>query len=80
MKTLLNDFIEKLPDKFRFDAGTLRYNPMEKFADCVSAKETVHSKIIAHLLNPAGDHQLGYGFLIRFIKELDIKVETNLSP
>lgn len=56
---------------FRFEASTSVYNPMERFADYVSTKEIVHSKIIADLLNPNGGHQLGTSFLINFLSELD---------
>lgn len=63
-----------------FDAVRASYNPMELFADYVSRKEEVHSKILADLLNPSGEHQLGYGFLTNFLRELNIIVETQTSP
>lgn len=57
---------------FKFEASTSLYNPMERFADYVSTKEIVHSKIIADLLNPAGEHQLGNGFLIKLFQAIGI--------
>ena len=65
---------------FKFEASTSLYNPMERFADYVSKKEIVHSKIIADLLNPKGEHQLGYGFLVMFLQTIGISVETKPAP
>ena len=65
---------------FKFEASTSLYNPMERFADYVSTKEIVHSKIIADLLNPKGEHQLGYGFLVMFLKAIGIGVKTKPAP
>lgn len=65
---------------FKFEASTSLYNPMERFADYVSTKEIVHSKIIADLLNPKGEHQLGYGFLVMFLQTIGISVETKPTP
>lgn len=45
---------------------------MERFAEYVSTKEIIHGKIIADLLNPAGEHQLGNGFLIKFFQAIGI--------
>lgn len=65
---------------FKFEASTSVYNPMERFADYVSTKEIVHSKIIADLLNPKGEHQLGYGFLVKYLHVIGIELITELSP
>lgn len=65
---------------FKFEASTSVYNPMEKFAYYVSTKEIIHSKIIADLLNPKGEHQLGYGFLVMFLKAIGIGVKTKTAP
>lgn len=65
---------------FKFEASTSVYNPMERFADYVSTKEIVHSKIIADLLNPKGEHQLGYGFLVMFLQTIGFSVKTKPAP
>ena len=51
---------------FRFEASTSVYNPMERFADYVSTKEIVHSKIIADLLNPNGGTSIRDFFPYKF--------------
>ena len=65
---------------FKFETSTSVYNPMERFADYVSTKEIVHTKIIADLLNPKGEHQLGYGFLVMFLQTLGFSVKTKPAP
>lgn len=81
MENLLSNLTEKLRnDGFKFEASKVSYNPMERFADYVSTKEIVHSKIIADLLNPAGEHQLGDGFLVNFLNKLNINVSKNSLP
>ena len=66
---------------FKFEASTSIYNPMERFADYVSTKEIVHSKIIADLLNPVGEHQLRDRFLLNFLNQIgSFKVSTTSSP
>lgn len=81
MKQLLINLKDKLKNAgFKFEASTSVYNPMERFADYVSTKEIVHSKIIADLLNPKGGHQLGYGFLVMFLQTIGISVETKPAP
>ena len=81
MKQSLINLKDKLKDAgFRFEASTSVYNPMERFADYVSTKEIVHSKIIADLLNPKGEHQLGYGFLLRFLQAIKIDVPLPHFP
>lgn len=65
---------------FKFEASTSLYNPMERFADYVSTKEIVHSKIIADLLNPKGEHQLGNGFLVKFFQAIGINVAQPHFP
>lgn len=81
MKQSLINLKDKLENAgFRFEASTSVYNPMERFADYVSTKEIVHSKIIADLLNPKGEHQLGYGFLVMFLQTIGIGVKTEHTP
>lgn len=81
MKQSLIDLKDKLKNAgFRFEASTSVYNPMERFADYVSTKEIVHSKIIANLLNPKGEHQLGYGVLVMFLQTIGIGVKTRPTP
>lgn len=81
MKQSLINLKDKLKNAgFKFEASTSVYNPMERFADYVSTKEIVHSKIIADLLNPKGGHQLGYGFLVMFLKAIGIGVKTKPAP
>ena len=81
MKQSLINLKDKLKDAgFRFEASTSVYNPMERFADYVSTKEIVHSKIIADLLNPKGEHQLGYGFLLKFLQAIKIDVPLPHFP
>lgn len=66
---------------FKFEASTSLYNSMERFADYVSTKEIVHSKIIADLLNPVGEHQLRDCFLLNFLNQIgSFKVSTTSSP
>lgn len=81
MEQSLINLKEKLKNAgFKFEASTSVYNPMERFADYVSTKEIVHSKIIADLLNPKGEHQLGYGFLLKFLHVIGIELITDLTP
>lgn len=56
------------------------YNPMERFTDYVSTKEVVHSQIIAELLNPTGEHQLGYGVLSELLDKVGLKNEAAAMP
>ena len=74
----LKDNLKKVG--FRFDASTPVYNPMERFAEYVSTKEIVHSKIIADLLNPLGEHQLGKGFLVNFFHTIGIDLTQSDFP
>ena len=53
---------------------------MERFADYVSTKEIVHSKIIADLLDPKGEHQLGNSFLVKFFQTIGINVAQPHFP
>ena len=81
MKQSLINLKDKLKKAgFKFEASTSVYNPMERFADYVSTKEIVHSKIIADLLNPKGEHQLGYGFLVKFLHAIGIELITEQNP
>lgn len=81
MKEAFDCLIKNLAEKhFDFSAASPLYNPMERFADYVSTKEIVHSRIIADLLNPKGEHQLGYGFLLKFLKAVKIDVSLPHFP
>lgn len=64
---------------FKYLSEKIAYNPMEKFADYVSTKEIVHSKIIADLLNPDGKHGLGISFLLEFLKKCGVVPIKNTS-
>lgn len=68
-------------DGFKFESSISVYNPMERFAEYVSTKEIVHSKIIADLLNPVGEHQLRDCFLINFLNQIGcFEISTTSSP
>lgn len=69
----LKELIDALPAEFNFSEASLCYNPMELFIN-ISQKENTHSKIIADLLNPNGEHRLGYGFLINFLQQIGIVI------
>ena len=78
-KENLNILIAKL-NGFKHNYSKPIYNPMEQFVDYVSTKEIVHSKIIATLLNPSGEHGLGMDFLLKFLKKILIKVPNISTP
>lgn len=78
--TLINLKDKLKKTDFKFEASSSVYNPMERFAEYVSTKEIIHSKIISDLLNPKGEHQLGYGFLVMFLQTIGIGVKTKTSP
>lgn len=81
MEPTLKNLKDKLKKAdFKLEASSSVYNPMERFADYVSTKEIVHSKIIADLLNPKGEHQLGYGFLVKFLQAVKIDVPLTHFP
>lgn len=59
MESALINLKDKLKKAdFKFEASSSVYNPMERFAEYVSTKEIIYSKIIADLLNPAGEYTL----------------------
>lgn len=76
----LKTYISKIASKLDCSAASVAYNPMERFADYVSTKEIIHSKIIADLLNPNGEHQLGNCFLINLLKSIGVDVPCSLFP
>ena len=80
MNNEIKTYIFRIASELDCSTASLAYNPMERFADYVSTKEIVHSKIIADLLNPKGEHQLGYGFLVMFLKAIGIGVKTKPAP
>lgn len=45
----------------------------------ISAKEMLHSEILAELLNPRGKHQCGDAFLLEFLRRIGISEPQNLS-
>lgn len=80
----LREFIKNKiePIDFDFSAATKQYNPIEFFLEKLVQKETAHSKLLADLLNPNGQHGQGTQFLDFFIKRLGIEEQTkdiNLS-
>lgn len=61
----LMDYLRKIG--FKFEESKFLYNPMEKFFEYVSAKEIVHSKILADLLDVRGAHGMGDKFIRTFL-------------
>lgn len=80
MENDLMNSISSISAKLNCSSTKPAYNPMERFADYVSTKEIIHSKIIADLLNPNGEHQLGDGFIMNFLSKLNIQVYKFSSP
>lgn len=82
MENDLKNILSRIVDTAKLDcsAASLAYNPMERFAEYVSTKEIIHSKIIADLLKPDGEHQLGNGFLFKFLQKLGVEINTQSSP
>lgn len=80
MNNEIKTYIFRIASELDCSTASLAYNPMERFADYVSTKEIVHSKIIADLLNPNGEHQLGNCFLINLLKSIGIDVPCSLFP
>lgn len=80
MDNELKIYIYRIASELDCSASNLAYNPMERFAEYVSEKEVVHSKIIADLLNPNGKHQLGNGFLIKFLQSIGVDVQSSHFP
>lgn len=77
----INRFIHELKSRgFNTSSVCSIYNPMERFTYYVSTKEIVHSKIIADLLDPTGEHQLGYLVLSELLKKIGIKFEAVPMP
>lgn len=81
MKQSLINLKDKLKKAgFKFEASASIYNPMEQFAEYVSTKEIIHSKIIAGLLNPNAEHQLGNRFLIKLLQSIGVDVPSSHFP
>ena len=59
--------IKKLSNKYKRDK---QFNAFTTFG--VNEKENMHSRFIAMLLNPNGDHNFGNRFLELFLKQLEI--------
>lgn len=75
----LEELTNALPAGFEYSAASLCYNPLELFIN-ISQKENTHSKIIADLLNPNGEHQLGYCFLLNYLDKIGLNVNSESSP
>lgn len=80
MDNEIKTYIFRIASELDCSTASLAYNPMERFADYVSTKEIVHSKIIADLLNPNGEHQLGNCFLINLLKSIGVDMPCSLFP
>lgn len=78
-KEHINSLATKLKG-FKHNYAKSVYNPMEQFVEYVSTKEIVHSKIIASLLNPYGEHGLGMNFLLNFLTAVHVNVPNKFNP
>ena len=68
------DLISQLKEKgINYKASEKIYNPIEFFLEKLVQKELAHSKLIADLLNPNGNHGQGDLFLDSFLKTLGLR-------